>query len=71
MSLASPMTDWLPWAFVMTGGAYGVLWLLVDAVEAGTEADLGQARTATLVAAGVSLLVLLVYVAFGEVWLPY
>lgn len=65
------MTDWLPWAFVMTAGGYGVLWLVVDAVEAGTDADLGRARTATVVAASVSVLLLFVYVAWGEAWLPY
>lgn len=65
------MTDWLPLGFVLAAGTYGTLWLTLDAVERGLGAATVRARRALWVSAAATLLLLLVYVAAGEAWLPY
>lgn len=68
---ASPtMTDWLPFAFVLSAGVFTVLWLLVGAVEdAGAEA--GNARKAYWVTVALTGVLFVVYLVAGETWLWY
>lgn len=68
------MTDWMPWGAVFMGGVFATLWHLLKAVgeaPAGSRPQLATARRTFWASLGLTLLAYLLYLAFGERWLPY
>lgn len=64
------MTDWMPFAFVLSAGVFTVLWLLIGAVEA-SGGETGDARKAYWAAVALTAVLYAVYLVAGETWLWY
>lgn len=64
------MTDWLPFAFVLSAGVFTVLWLLVRAVDR-SGANTGNVRRAYWTTVVLTGALLVVYLVAGEGWLWY
>jgi hypothetical protein len=63
------MTDWLPWGGLLTSTTLATLWALT---RDGDPADGRRlARRILLIGGALTVLCYLLYVLFGESWLPY
>lgn len=64
------MTDWMPFALVLSASVFTLLWLLIDALER-QGADVGSARGAYWVSLVLTATVYVVYLVAGESWIWY
>ena len=63
------MTDWLPWGAALMLTTLGALHVLTREGDAATNRK--QARLIVLAGGVLTLVVYLLYLVFGERWLPY